>query len=409
MVVPASPVARETGGDPVFEVSRRATALRAAQGDAAVVDASIGHLFRDDGTLWTLGAVDAALHRLPARDISAYAPFLGTEGFRRAVAEFLPPPPGAVQTVIATPGAAGAIYLALACNTRPGDAVLVPTPCWPAYATILRQHGRRLASCPLLGADDRLDAGALGSGMEELRRAQGRVTAVLNTPAHNPTGHSLDDREWEDLRGLLLAVGAPGDPVTLLVDVSYLEFAGDADRERRFRERLEGLPGNVVIAVAWSASKGFTLYGWRVGALVLAHPDPGVVAGLEEAAASTVRGTWGNPPRPGMALVEALHFDPALRAAAVTERGEMRGALAQRAAVLTSGADLPTLGRPEGFFAVVRHPDPRRAAEALEEKGVFVVPMDGGLRVALAGVPSPKVGRLAAAIADVIRPRRGDP
>lgn len=409
MVVPAFSVPRETGGDPVFDVSRRAAALKAALGDGAVVDASVGHLIRDDGTLWILGAVDTALHRLAAAGVSAYAPFFGTEAFRRGVEEFLPAPPGAVQTVVATPGAAGAIYLALACYSRPGDAVVVPAPCWPAYSTILREHGRRLVTCPLLGDDDRLDAGALGSGMEELRRAQGRVMAVLNTPAHNPTGHSLDDRDWEEIRSLLRTVGAPGDPVTLLVDVSYLEFASDADRERRFRERLEGLPANVVVAVAWSASKAFTLYGWRVGALVVAHPDPAVTADLEAAAASTVRGTWGNPSRPGMALVEAILSDPATRAGALAERGEIRQVLAHRAALLAAEADLPPSGRREGFFAVVRHPDPRRAAEALERKGVFVVPMDGGVRVALAGVPSPKVGRLAAAITEVVRPHSGYP
>jgi aromatic-amino-acid transaminase len=391
-----SHVAQKSAQDTIFEVAARARAARST-GDPRVIDASVGQMIADDGRLWMLRAVEDWSADVRVAETSPYAPFLGTNGFGDAVRTMVPAPPGLHQVVVASPGAAGAVYLVVSNYTRPGDDVLVHTPCWPAYTSIVTEHGRNVVTWPLLDGD-RLHVDVLAARLEGSLRARGRALVILNTPAHNPTGFTLDDRDWAALVGLLHHAASRGDPIVLLLDVSYLEFAADPERERRMLHHLADLPANVLVTVAWSASKAYAVYGWRTGALVAASRDTSTLADLERVCAATVRGTWGNPPRPGMLLVERIHA----MASVAEDRAAMRAALAERAGGLCPRVD----GLPyrDGFFAVLRHADPVGAARALELRGVFVVPLDEGVRVSLAGVPGPQIPRLTEELLRVCSP-----
>lgn len=60
----------------------------------------------------------------------------------------------------------------------------------------------------------------------------------------------------------------PDKKIVLLVDIAYLDFAGDAGEYRRFFKKLENPPANMLPLIAFSASKGYTMYGMRLGALI---------------------------------------------------------------------------------------------------------------------------------------------
>jgi len=385
--------------DPVFAVAARARAAREAGLD--VIDASLGVMMDDDSRLWVMPTPERVLHELPGDEASGYSPFLGTQGFREVVGNRLPSPPGLHQTVIATPGASGAVFLAVYACLQTGDVLLAHRPCWSNYRTIAREHGLGLRWYPYLDDSGRFHLDALATGARELLAAQGRAVVVLNAPAHNPTGYSLAPDEWRAVAAALASLCRRGDPVVLLVDAAYIEFAAQPERERRLAEHFAGLPDNFLLAVAWSGSKSYTKYGLRIGALAAYSKAGEEIEALEHAVNGLTRGTWSNTPRHGMMLVERICRDPVLLDALRAERAEMCDVLARREALFSAAAELDRDPYHAGFFTIVRHPEPEAAAAALEADGVFAVPTWGGLRVALAGVPTQQVERLARALATV--------
>ena len=99
---------------------------------------------------------------------------------------------------------------------------------------------------------------------------QGRVLIILNFPSHNPTGYSLNAAEWSDVTDVLVRASEQV-PVTVLMDCAYLKFGGDAIDA--WDAALPRLLEATTVLFAWTASKAFTQYGLRVGALIACHRD----------------------------------------------------------------------------------------------------------------------------------------
>src|SRR6185312_2022674 len=73
-------------------------------------------------------------------------------------------------------------------------------------------------------------------------------------------------------------------------------------------------------AAAWSASKSFTAYGLRVGALLALCPNGGRRRALAAAMTQGCGGFWGNVNRGGMMVVGRILADPALARQTAGER-----------------------------------------------------------------------------------------
>lgn len=111
--------------------------------------------------------------------------------------------------------------------------------------------------------------------MFELVGQQEYLTIILNTPAHNSTGYSLTIEDWEGVVAVLNKV--PADKkVAVLIDVAYIDFAGDEEEYRKFLPVLEGLPVNVLPIIGYSASKTLTAYGMRCGAMICIAPTEAI-------------------------------------------------------------------------------------------------------------------------------------
>jgi aromatic-amino-acid transaminase len=166
----------------------------------------------------------------------------------------------------------------------------------------------------------------------------------------------------------------------------------------------------VAILFAWSASKTFTHYGLRVGALVACIADETERKLTENAFSYSSRGTWSNCSRGGQAAIARLLTEKALADACDKERDGLKGLLRARVDAFNAAAGARGLIYPRyegGFFVTVFHDDPIAKAAAMKEKGVFVVPQRapageqgrGALRVALCSVAERDVGRLVEALA----------
>ena len=103
--------------------------------------------------------------------------------------------------------------------------------------------------------------GGLQAMVNSCVEKQGSCLAVINTPAHNPTGYSLSTEEWREVVGIFNEATAGGGTATIFVDAAYIDFAGDPDEYRQFLPEFEKLNDNVMVIIGYSASKTFTLYG----------------------------------------------------------------------------------------------------------------------------------------------------
>lgn len=387
------------GDDPIFALN--AEALRRAQAGESILNATLGALMEEDGRLALMPVVTEALAAVPPERAAAYAQIAGDPPYLRAViADLFGDGPLAAQAVaVATPGGTGALHHALTNVLEPGDALLTSSFYWGPYLSLAQQTRRRVETHAMFDAAGRYDMAALERALLEQLARQGRALLFLNTPCHNPTGYALDDAEWQALARVLRGAAGRG-PVTLCVDFAYARFA--AGDPLAWLHHLQPLLGQVLLLVAWSGSKAFAQYGARVGALVAVHPDAAERSRLFQALSFSCRGTWSNCNHQSMLAVTALLSDPALRARADRERARLKGLLDRRVAAFNALARPAGLRYPRyegGFFVTVSCPDAERAAARLRERGIFVVPLPGAVRVALCSTPEAAVPRLVEGLA----------
>jgi aromatic-amino-acid transaminase len=386
--------------DPIFALNREATE-RKARGET-VVNATVGALLHDDSKLAILPTAARAVHEVTAEEWATYAPIAGSQDFLNAVIADIfkdEPEMRACAVAAATPGGTGALRHAIANYLEAGQALLTTSFFWGPYQTLADEGERRVATFSMFAADGSIDVEALDRALATQIAEQKRVLFFLNDPCHNPTGYSMRPDEWRAVVERLLA-RANEAPITLLVDMAY--FAYNANDPRAFLKELRPLLGKVGLLFAWSASKTFTHYGLRVGAIVACVPDAAARAATDAAFSYSCRGTWSNCSRGGMKAVTRLLTDSALASACERERDELKALLGARVAAFNELAPKRSLRYPRyegGFFVTVFADDAQDRAGRMKEKGVFVVPAKGALRVALCSVAAKDVERLVDALA----------
>jgi len=393
--------------DPIFSLHQEAV-LRKQRGED-VVDATIGVLLDDDGKLAILPTAARAVREVSTTDWATYAPIAGTAEFRQAVIDDLlgdVPELRSSAVSVATPGGSGALRHAIANFLEPGQAALTTDWHWAPYKTLCDEADRRLETYAMfrpLAEGGGLDVLALDAALAGQVARQGRALLFLNDPAHNPTGYSMTAGEWRSVVDCLVARASTA-TVTLVVDCAYLLYGpGDS---KPWAARLRPLAGKVPILFAWTASKSYTHYGLRVGALVACVADDGERAMIASALSYSCRGTWSNCNRGGLVAITRLLVDPSMAKSCALERAALKTELLARVDTFNRCARDRGLRYPRydgGFFVTVFDEHARAKAEAMRARGVYVVPQvqesgAGALRVALCAVAERDVPRLVEAL-----------
>jgi aromatic-amino-acid transaminase len=386
--------------DPIFAAHQEATARR-ARGEA-LVNATVGTLLDEEGRLAVLPTAARAVHEVAASEWAGYAPIAGSLAFLDAVKSDLfahEPEMRACAIASATAGGTGALRHAIANFLEPGQELLTTSFFWGPYQTLADETDRKVATFQMFGPDGNLDAAALDRSLGELIARQGRALLFLNDPCHNPTGYSMRPEEWHGVVERLLA-HAEKAPLTLLVDTAYSAYG--ARDPRAFLTHLRPLLGKAGLCFAWSASKSFTHYGLRVGAIVACLPDERERAKTEAAFSYSSRGTWSNCNHGGQVAITRLLTDPVLARQCDLEREGFKKVLRTRIDAFNELAPRRRLRYPRyegGFFVTVFCDDAPERALRMKKEGVFVVPQKGAVRVALCSVAERDVRRLVDSLA----------
>ncbi len=392
--------------DKIFGISNRAKAMIAREGKDKVVNATIGALLDDDGKLMVLSSVSDVFKTLDMAECAEYAPIAGTPGFREAVKKDLLRSfqPTSYVEAVASPGGTGALKNAVSNYSATGDSILVADWYWGPYKTIAQEHGRNLVTFRMFDENENFDTVSFEEKVKELLAKQERLVVILNTPAHNPTGYAMDEDDWKAVSSILGRTEKTK-KITLVADVAYIDFAGEEEESRMFLPFLEKMPDNVLVLVAHSLSKSYTLYGMRCGALICMAKTREIAEEFKSVCEFSSRGSWSNCARAPQVILQKIYEDDRLLQKVMAERKNCRDMLLKRGAAFKKAAEeaglemVPFRG---GFFATVPCEAPDKVSAQLETMGIFTVPFTKGIRVSLASVKEERCRELPMAIKKAI-------
>jgi aspartate aminotransferase len=235
------------GTETAFEVLARARALE-AQG-RRVLHLEIG----EPGVDTAPHIVEAAVKALHD-GYTRYCPAAGLPELREAVAAYISRTRGtsvAPGRIVVAPGAKPFLGFSVLTTCNPGDEVIYPDPGFPIYESVIRFAGAIPVPLPLV--EERGFAFAASDLADRLSPRTKLV--ILNSPG-NPTGGVVD----RALNAELAEVLRPHD-CYILSDEVYSEILYEGEHDSL--SRYEGLEERVIVLE--SASKTFSMTGWRLG------------------------------------------------------------------------------------------------------------------------------------------------
>ncbi|MEC7255393.1 MAG: aminotransferase class I/II-fold pyridoxal phosphate-dependent enzyme [Candidatus Thermoplasmatota archaeon] len=405
------------GNDTIFSCWARYQQAVAEGHDA--VNGTIGALLENDGSLAINQTVDKFVRSSPPIEIAAYAPLKGLPEFLDlAVTLALGEARGELEsigvhhTATASPGGSGALFLAAANYADRGSKVLLRDRHWGPYDGFLAGCGLGIATYPLLNEAQCLDLPGLKDSLTNLAKSQSKVMSWLNDPAHNPTGLSLTESERMGVLRAFANVAMEYEDVgfTLLIDAAYHVYAKEPHgwAETLTDALHDGMewPANLLLTFAISLSKSHTVYGLRGGALVSIHPDESVVERITTVMGVTGRQTWSASSRLAQYSIAKIHSNSESGAAWSDEKLRLTKILQERRDLFIATCEkleVPINPTHDGFFAWLEHDNPAKIVESCAQEQVYLVPLNGGIRIGLCAIPTDKIERVAISLSNALK------
>ena len=183
-----------------------------------------------------------------------YAPNQGIELLRQEVAAFetFRGFDCTAEQVLITVGATGALFTALLGILNPGEEVIIPTPAFPLYASIVTVAGGKPVLLDTKPQGFQLTAESLAGVITEKTKA-----IVLNSP-NNPTGAVYSEESLAAVKNAVL-----GKDIFVICDNVYQGLSTEKVPDLSLDADLKPQ-----ILLCQSFSKPWAMTGWRVGYLV---------------------------------------------------------------------------------------------------------------------------------------------
>lgn len=192
-----------------------------------------------------------------------YPPWAGERYLRERIVRFEEERNGVgydVDEVILTDGATEAIYIALKGILNSGDEVIVPTPAFGRYQSIIEMSGGAFVPLPTKEPDFQIERNMLKACLSE------RTKAIVLTSPNNPTGVVYSQETLETIRDVLwerMAESGGSGMVFVICDDVYAQLSyGESKSFSQFQDMRKQ------IIVVQSFSKPYAMTGWRVGYLL---------------------------------------------------------------------------------------------------------------------------------------------
>lgn len=394
--------------DNIFAANNRAVALADEIGNDKVVNGTVGSILDEEGNLAVLDVVLEAYKRLTPRQICAYAPIKGYEKFLESCIDqcFGQSRPDGYIEACATPGGTGVLHHVIHNYAVPGDEILITDWHWGAYNSLIDYPNNKVSTFEFLNEEGQFNLVSFREKVDEILNRQKNLVIILNGIANNPTGYSMSVSEWQAAVDVLKAAVEGKDKNVILVpDVAYLDYSGEKEECRKFFKVFGNLPKNILVIVAYTLSKGFTLYGQRQGAMIAVTSDKDVAKEFVDVNQYASRATWSNCNSAAQNVMIDICSDPEKIRRLDRERDVYYKLIQERAAVFVKEAKeagVKIVPYISGFFITIPVEGAQKVCELLEKENIFLVPMKKGIRLAVCSISKAKMKGLAAKVASAI-------
>lgn len=374
--------------DTVFAIVKKAKEDIAENGPEHVIDATIGSLYNEEGTIVAFDSVFQPYDNIAKETKAAYAgSFVGNDSFRKQVYEWIVGGSGCTlaHSVIATPGGTGAVALTVQEILDDGETLILPEIAWGSYKLMATMDNLKTKTYSLFEGDH-FNLSSFKETCLEVMKTQDKLLMIINDPCHNPTGYSLSMEEWKEVVDFLNECSKQV-PVVLLNDIAYIDYAYDLEHCKDYLKTFNNFTNNVMVVIAFSCSKSLTSYGLRCGAAIIMAQTQSSVRDVEIVFEKAARATWSNvanAPMDNFTYVTTENLS-----AFLSEKAEYIDLLKERSDLFIQEATTYGLAYypyKEGFFVTVKIEDNSirdNFHEALMNEHIYTVKVNKGIRVAV--------------------------
>jgi len=378
----------------ILQISKEAK--KAKSNDPKVINATLGVLLDESGELFRFGAVDEALGDIDIMVARNYLPQDGGVLYKNSLYQYL------FKTKLDefinhfhigstwTSGGSGALYIAF--KYFKGSHIFVPSIRWNEYDQIAAVAGKTIGSYNLL-KNGAFDIENLKNNIIESNEET--VMIVVNDPCHNPTGYSMSLSEHETFAQLVNEMSL-NKQISVLFDVAYMDYT-EYPYFEQLLPVLKMYQPEVDLYIAFSGSKSFGVYGFRMGALLYMNTSENKVDVFEKTVKSFASAIYGAPNSMSVLLLnEVIH-----KSILDEDQKEARLLINTRANKfmgLCHDEKINFYTYINGFFITVKSKNPLKLTETLKQMGVYVIPTNEGIRIALSSIKLAEIERLVSTL-----------
>lgn len=383
----------------ILSISNRAKKAKLEFNDT--IDGSIGAFYSEDKQLILYSGVDDFFKTNASKQL-AYPPCTGGDKYKESILKYL------LQDKYeyfnskysigfsSTLGGTGACYFAFKLFSNPHDKILVPFPGWPNYDLLVSTAGSEAIKYNLINENGKFDYIDLSNKLNELSKVQKDIILVINDPAENPTGYSMDSEDLDNLKSVLAKTDAH---ITILFDIAYINY-GPNDPLYIFKY-ADTLSKNVTSLFAFSLSKTLSVYGLRGGAL-FGFMNKEECNSFVKEANKLARGIYSCPTSVSIGVANSIFSNKENTTKFNDELETNLNLLRARVYLLIKGLQeigFKTIQTTSSFYVTFYADNAYELTEKLEQKHVFLVPLSNNLiRVAVSGLNKDEISKLPALI-----------
>jgi len=373
----------------------------------AIIDATIGMLFNEDNSLAVLPIVKKELSLLKDEEIFRYSATQGNVNFTNAIMKLLfdnrfndIKTNNISYNVLPTPGATSAISGAINMFSNINDVIIYPSPCWGIYRSIIETSSRKGITFDFI-KDNKFNLDGLLKVIDEVSKTNKHITLLINDPCNNPTAFSVDNNDFNQLINELNK--RKDITFTLLMDIAYYEFSNKDYYEKFYS--LTRLNNNTLPIICFSASKSFTMYGMRLGALVFLYKDKEELDYIFNRARIKARASWSNVNTSSLNIISHIVNDDTKYQEYKKEVNDLRLIINKRINLFDSlmkENHLTYLPYHGGYFISIKVNDSKSIINKLEQLGLYVIDFNGYIRIAICSINLETIRKIPALLKQVL-------
>ncbi|GAA5417746.1 cystathionine beta-lyase PatB [Paraliobacillus ryukyuensis] len=160
--------------------------------------------------------------------------------------------------IVYSPGVIPTLHMAVLTQTKPGDKIVIQTPVYPPFYSIIESHDREIVKNPLVYENNRytMDFDHLEDTFKQ------GVQAIILCNPHNPVGRVWTKEELEKLTALCLAYD-----VLILSDEIHADLIYSGNKHTPISSLSESVSQQTVTCL--SPTKTFNLAGLQVSYAII--------------------------------------------------------------------------------------------------------------------------------------------